>query len=91
MAGSKSQFLINGTVKDPGGINHAYPGDVITFYNPGGGGYGDPRERDPELVRRDVIYGYVSPENAKEYYGVVIDPETGKVDDHATAKQRCKA
>jgi N-methylhydantoinase B/oxoprolinase/acetone carboxylase alpha subunit len=90
-AGSKSQFLINGTAKDPGGINHAYPGDVITFYNPGGGGYGDPRERDPELVRRDVMYGYVSPEKAKEAYGVVIDPETGMVNDCATAEQRRSA
>jgi len=90
-AGSKSQFLINSTVKDPGGINYAYPGDVITFYNPGGGGYGDPRERDPELVRRDVLYGYVSPEKAKEDYAVVIDPETGKVDECGTAEQRRSA
>jgi N-methylhydantoinase B len=76
MPGSKSGFLINGEVKDPGGINFAYPGDTITFFNPGGGGYGDPRERDPELVRQDVLSGYVSPEKAKEYYGVVVDPET---------------
>jgi N-methylhydantoinase B len=88
MAGSKSQFLINGKDKDPGGINFAYPGDAITFFNPGGGGYGDPRERDPELVRQDVLYGYVSPEKAKEAYGVVIDTETGKVDERATAAQR---
>lgn len=91
MAGSKSQFLINGMGKDPGGINFAYPGDIITFFNPGGGGYGNPRERDPDLVRRDVLYGYVSPEKAKEAYGVVIDPETGMVDDCATAEQRGSA
>jgi len=37
---------------------------------PGGGGYGNPFERDPELVLSDVINGYVSVEAAREAYGV---------------------
>jgi N-methylhydantoinase B len=39
----------------------------------GGGGYGPARERDPELVRQDVIEGKVSVERAREVYGVAID------------------
>ena len=35
---------------------------------PGGGGYGDPRQRDPELVRADVIAGYITPQAAKRDY-----------------------
>ncbi|MCC7274540.1 MAG: hydantoinase B/oxoprolinase family protein [Alphaproteobacteria bacterium] len=47
--------------------------DVVTHYTPGGGGYGDPRRRDPERVRRDVAYGFVSPEAAERLYGVKIE------------------
>jgi N-methylhydantoinase B len=47
---------------------------------PGGGGYGDPFARDPELVRRDVIAGYVSPEAAAREYGVAVR-FTGKQDE----------
>ena len=36
---------------------------------PGGAGYGDPRERDPALVKRDLERGYISPEAAKRDYG----------------------
>jgi N-methylhydantoinase B len=39
---------------------------------PGGGGYGDPYDRDPSLVLRDVVDGYVSAEAAREAYGVAI-------------------
>jgi N-methylhydantoinase B len=54
----------------------------------GGGGYGDPLERDPEIVEKDVIEGYVSLERAREDYGVVINPKTMKVDRAATEKLR---
>ncbi|WP_028923222.1 hydantoinase B/oxoprolinase family protein [Pseudonocardia acaciae] len=49
------------------------PGDRITVLTAGGGGHGDPRERDPDLVRRDVAQGYVSPAVAREVYGVEVD------------------
>jgi N-methylhydantoinase B len=39
---------------------------------PGGGGYGDPFERDPRAVLDDVLNGYVSLEAARREYGVVI-------------------
>jgi N-methylhydantoinase B len=35
----------------------------------GGGGYGDPKKRDPEAIRRDIAEGYVTPEGAKRDYG----------------------
>ena len=47
---------------------------------PGGGGYGDPRERPIETVARDVLDGYVSVAAAREHYGVAVDPETGKAE-----------
>jgi N-methylhydantoinase B len=53
-----------------------------------GGGYGDPLEREMELVESDVIEGYVSIESSREDYGVEIDSETGKVDVVATQKLR---
>ncbi len=47
-----------------------HPGDLVRLLTAGGGGYGDPRERDPEAVRRDVAEGYVSAEAARRVYGV---------------------
>jgi N-methylhydantoinase B len=48
------------------------PGQSIQLNTPGGGGYGDPFERDPERVLADVVAGYVAPEAAEREYGVVI-------------------
>lgn len=44
----------------------------------GGGGYGDPRERPRELVRREVQQGLISPERAARDYGFEIDPLAGE-------------
>ena len=47
----------------------------------GGGGYGDPKKRPAELVAKEVRYGYISKEFAKENYGVVIsDEKRGKIE-----------
>jgi N-methylhydantoinase B len=50
-------------------------GDRVRMSTGGGGGYGDPRERPVELVRRDVIRGFVSAQSAREDYGVVIETD----------------
>jgi N-methylhydantoinase B len=50
------------------------PGTVLSVRTPGGGGYGPPRERDPEAVRRDVRGGKVSPGRARDLYGVEQRP-----------------
>ena len=67
------------------------PGDRVTIDAPGGGGYGHPFERDPELVADDVREGYVSLESARNDYGVEIDPATQEVDWAETDKIRRKA
>ena len=65
-------------------------GDVLVKHSSGGGGVGNPAERDPELVREDVENEFVSLENAKKIYRVVIEPDTLKVDHKATKALRAK-
>lgn len=61
------------------------PGERAANINPGGGGYGNPFERDVACVVQDVKNGLVSLEGARQDYGVVIsDRETLAVDDEAT-------
>jgi len=62
------------------------PGDILYFNTWGGGGWGDPLERDPATVALDVRRRLVSPEGAKRY-GVVITTDN-KVNDTATAELR---
>ncbi|MBI4333724.1 MAG: hydantoinase B/oxoprolinase family protein, partial [Chloroflexi bacterium] len=50
-------------------------GDRMRIETPGGGGWGDPLEREPEAVQLDVIRGLVSPESARKEYGVILRPE----------------
>ncbi|WP_082748683.1 hydantoinase B/oxoprolinase family protein [Nocardioides jensenii] len=57
-------------------------GEVIRIRTTGGGGWGNPLERDPALVVRDVVWEKVSPEAALADYGVVL---TGRVDDDTLA------
>ena len=45
-------------------------GDRVRIWTGGGGGYGDPKRRDRERVRIDVMRGYVSAEAAREVYGL---------------------
>ena len=71
------------------------PGDMFTRPSAGGGGYGDPLERDPERVCEDVGDGYVSIERALKDYGVVVrevdaDLAEYEVDLKATASARAR-
>jgi N-methylhydantoinase B len=61
-------------------------GDRVRVGTPGGGGYGNPFERAPEKVQKDVRLGYYTPEQAEELFGVVI--RDGEVDTEATARRR---
>lgn len=47
-------------------------GERLRLETPGGGGYGDPRERSPDAVRRDVRLGYLTAEAARRDYGVDV-------------------
>ena len=64
--------------------------DVFRLDTPGGGGYGDPLEREPARVLDDVREGVVSPEAAARDYGVVVTCNGGAwaVDEAATAARR---
>jgi N-methylhydantoinase B len=68
--GARAQFLINGRPGDPYGLTRLQPGDTVTLDAAGGGGYGDPAERDRQALLRDVEDGRVSPEGALRDYGV---------------------
>jgi len=87
-SGAKAQFLVNGVQGNSYGLTQMKPGDVVTIDAPGGGGYGNPSEREPQIVLHDVIEGYVSIEEAKSEYGVVIDPTTFEIDTEKTDRLR---
>lgn len=81
-AGSLNSFVVirDGTEIVPGadvpGMIKAFPlkaGDIVVVRTSGGGGWGDPLERDVELVRQDMLNGYLSLERARDTYGVVIE------------------
>ena len=64
------------------------PGDVLVNNAGGGGGWGNPFNRDPQKVLEDVRNEYVSLQEAQQEYGVVIDPETMTIDVAATEAAR---
>ena len=63
-------------------------GDVYKLEQAGGGGYGDPFDRDPDSVLRDVIQEKVTPEHARSAYGVVLEPGLNSVDHQSTESLR---
>ena len=63
-------------------------GDTLLTQWCGGGGYGDPLDREPERVLEDVIEEKVSPQRARNTYGVVINTDTRTIDWEATEKLR---
>lgn len=65
----------------------AGPGDMVTVESPGGGGYGNPLERETARVAHDVLCGKVTPAEARETYGAVVDTN-GVVNEEATRKVR---
>ena len=66
---------------------HVEAGNTIHVSTPGGGGYEDPFLRNPELVRHDVQRGYYTVQQARERFGVVLNPQKA-VDTKATEKLR---
>jgi N-methylhydantoinase B len=90
--GVKNTVLVHpGTAQETevGVSNTAFEaGGAITNLTGGGGGWGNPFEREPERVAEDVKQGYVSVAAAASNYGVVVDPATFVVDEAATANLR---
>jgi N-methylhydantoinase B len=98
--GAPGEFILDtGDRPNPKAQVDLKPHQVVHLNQPGGGGYGDPFSRDPELVRQDVIAGYITPEAASADYGVVVRfsgsedelvrlPEQWVIDEAATRELR---
>jgi len=70
-------------------VRHLVPkGTAAVIATAGGGGWGLPFRRDPKLVRKDVLDGYVTLESAARDYGVVLDPQTLEIDAATTETLR---
>jgi N-methylhydantoinase B len=86
-AGLASEMILNPGQSNTRLLNNidtftAGPGDIIRITSPGGGGRGDPLDREPERVLRDVICAYITEAAAEADYGVLIRNET--LDEAAT-------
>jgi N-methylhydantoinase B len=71
----------------PKGRQTVPPRDAIRLELPGGGGIGDPRTRDPQRVLDDVRDGFITAQEARRDYGVVIAVD-GRLDLAATQRLR---
>jgi N-methylhydantoinase B/oxoprolinase/acetone carboxylase alpha subunit len=87
--GRLGRVFVNGGDMDPGqSVLAMQRGDRILMELPGGGGFGRPWERDPRAVAADVAAGFVSLEEARDSYGVVIG--AAGIDEQATAARRAE-
>lgn len=69
-------------------VQYLQPGDIIWTKSGGGGGYGDPLDREVEKVRWDALNEFISIDTARDVYGVVLNPKTFEVDYIATEELR---
>jgi len=67
---------------------HRFGPATYRSLTPGGGGFGDPKTRDPNRVLRDVRDGIISRETAELEYGVAITPDGRGIDAARTAELR---
>lgn len=70
------------------GVTDITENDILYQRHSGGGGYGDPLDREPELVLKDVLNGLVTNGPARDVYGVVLDLDSKRVDSEATHRLR---
>ena len=71
-------------------LTYLEPGDILVSNSGGGGGVGDPLDREIDKVRWDALNEYISMKTARDVYGVVMDPKTFTVDEKATAALRAR-
>ena len=67
-----------------------HAGEVCCTLSPGGGGWGDPLDRDPDRVLADVLDGLVSPQRARDVYGLVFDSVAHGFEQEATEQLRAE-
>lgn len=83
--GSPNKVVIrkkDGTVLGPYGLKARIPldkDDVVELITGTGGGYGNPLHRKPEKVKKDVINGYITIQDAKEKFGIIIDENLNEI------------
>jgi len=91
-SGRPATFLVNPEgdteVLGPKSTTTLEPNDVVSIQTPGGGGYGDPLQRDPDLVLQDIIDEKLTIEDARSDYGVVIETDPLRIDQNATRDLR---
>ena len=73
--GARGEVLLNGQRVERFTPIQWNPGDVVVLRVPGGGGYGNPHEREPERVLEDLELGHISLNAAREHYGLDIDTD----------------
>lgn len=100
LPGARGELLLDGEDKGrPKALLTLGPDQRVQLNLPGGGGFGDPLERDPEMVLADVVEGYVSIAAAQRDYGVIVRytgapsqmvrlPEDYRLDREATVQLR---
>jgi N-methylhydantoinase B len=97
LRGGKSGAIADTLIKLPdeeafhpsaGGRNVMPVGTEVRYRTAGGGGWGDPLERDPQMVLSDVVEEYISAESARTDYGVVLTEDMRAVDIAATEAMR---
>jgi N-methylhydantoinase B len=97
--GAPNRLVIRANTDDPFVVEHTAnyvpmsAGDTLVYDYGGGGGWGDPLDRDPQAVLDDALDEYVSVQGAERDYGVVL---TGSLDDltlavDVEATERCRA
>lgn len=87
--GAAGRAMLNGRPVDrPKEQFILHPNDVLMLDLPGGAGYGNPLERNPESVLADVRAGTVSEKSAKEVYGIFLGSRGQGVDLEATENHR---
>lgn len=67
-----------------------FPGEACESRNSGGGGWGNPLNRNPQRVVDDVRAGFISTQRARDVYGVEVDAVSWTFDAGATAKLRAR-
>jgi N-methylhydantoinase B len=94
MSGDTAKCIItsrDGAIKNLPSLKMTLPVakyDVMKTITPGGGGWGNQLERDPQKVQWDVLEEFISVERAREVYGVVINPDNFEVNIQETEKKR---
>lgn len=66
------------------------PGDTVSFQTPGGGGYGPPEKRNPQLVLSDVLNGKISRERAEQIYRIAFTEDGTELDEAGTTELRSR-